>query len=371
MKKTLLFATVTVVAFFVITELILRAVLPLPTEKSLEWPPPDMTKHGLKEDDARFWALRPGYDARWKLVKLAYTHELAKDEAIDWERRKRQAVPAYRGVTWQVNKQGFRGDPVPVPKPEGIRRLLFIGSSITFGWGVPAEDAFPVVIKDLLDRNFSGRSFDCVNAGVPGYSSYQGRVYLRRLLPEYEPDIVVAEFGINDGTLATARQDKDWHPSLTGTIRKWLRTTGWRRLIVRLFGLDGEAETLEMKPQDYETAAQNFYRVSLTGEETRVSPSDFKENLEAMAEMCRRRGAVFGYFVPSLFNEFGKERLIPAVDLATENAIPVHQALSAYSRAELKTLFLPYDEGHFSAKGHQVVAQSIVDYLKPRMNRGD
>ncbi len=363
MKKTLLFAAATVTAFFVLSEVILRLVLsPLPSPP-LEWPPPDMTKHGLQEDDALFWRLRPGYDAPWRLHKLAYTHELAKDIAIDWKQRKRQAAPAYRGVTWQINEKGVRGDPVPVPKPPHIQRLLFIGSSVTFGWGVRAQRAFPERVAETLDGMFPHRAFDAVNAGVPGYSSYQGLLYMRELFSRYDPDIVIAEFGINDGTVAPVKQDKAWHPWAMDTLRKWLRNSGWRRLVVRIFDLDAEPEPMSMKAQDYEAAQKNFYRMSLTGEQTRVNPSDFRANLEKMADICRENDAVFAFFVPSLFNEYGKHRLIRSVDLVTDKAIAVRPALSAYPRERLSDLFLPYDEGHFSEKGHQVVAHAIVDYL--------
>ena len=364
MKKNLLFATITVIAFFVLSEVALRLVLsPLPA-KPLEWPPPDMTKHGLEEDETLFWRLKPSYDASWNLYKLAYTHELAKDDSIDWRQRKRQAAPAYAGVTWEVNDNGVRGEPAPVPKPPNTRRLLFIGSSITFGWGVPAARAFPKVVAEMLDGMFPDHSFDAVNAGVPGYSSYQGLIYLEELLPRYDPDMVIAEFGINDGTPAPVRQDKEWHPSAMDTVRKWLRNTGWRRLLVKIFGLGDEGATAEIRAQDFEAAKESFYRVSLTGDQTRVSAPDFEANLTAMAEACRQKDASFAFFIPSLFNEYGKQRLIPSVDLQTERAIPLHSALAAHPHETLKTLFLPYDEGHLSPKGHQVAAKAIVDYLR-------
>jgi len=120
MKRTLLFAVITVATFLVFSDLGLRFVLRPPPAKPLEWPPPDMTKHGMMADDALFWKLKPGYNGSWRLYKLAYTHELVKGKEIDWKARQRSTAPVYEGVTWQVNEAGFRGPLISAKKAPGI-----------------------------------------------------------------------------------------------------------------------------------------------------------------------------------------------------------------------------------------------------------
>jgi len=74
--------------------------------------------------------------------------------------------------------------------------LLFLGDSLTFGYGLSPEDAYPARIeKRLADE---GLDFEVVNAGVSGDTTASG---LRRLdwLLQREPAVLVLALGGNDG----------------------------------------------------------------------------------------------------------------------------------------------------------------------------
>jgi acyl-CoA thioesterase-1 len=75
------------------------------------------------------------------------------------------------------------------------RTILFLGDSLTAGYGLSPEEAFPSLIADRLrDRDLP---FEVVNAGVPGDTSAGG---LRRIdwLLRRQIDILVLELGAND-----------------------------------------------------------------------------------------------------------------------------------------------------------------------------
>ena len=364
MKKTPLFALITVVLFLVLSELALRLFLsPLPS-RPFEWPPADMTRHGLMTDERLFWKLRPNFNGPWGFYKLAYTHELAAKKDIDWETRRAQVAGTYRGVTWEINSDGFRG-PKHLGKEEADTcLLLFMGSSITFGWGVRPEQAFPEVVRQELSAAYPGVSFESINAGVPGYSSHQGLRYLEILLPQYSPDVVVAEFGVNDGTIAVGRADKAWEPSILGEMRLWLRNSGWARLVLGLFRPGRDKPLIQDVWQTHDQAQTNFYRISMTGTRTRVAPEDFTANLEAMAAICSKKGVRFFIFIPCLYNEYGRGDLISSVDFQGNQVLPVLEALAAYPKNKRHTLFLPYDEAHLSPRGHRQVGGGLVRFFK-------
>lgn len=369
MKKTVLFAAVTVVAFVLSAEIVLRLSLPPLPSRPFEWPPPDMTQHGLMPDDHLFWKMRPNYDQPWRLFKLAYTHELAENKEIDWQARKSRVARRYAGVTWQVNAMGLRGVPVSSPKKKDTIRLLFLGSSITFGWGVKADEAFPEGVRRALEADYPGVSFETVNAGVPGYSSHQGLRYLEMLLPGLEPDIVVAEFGINDGTSAVGREDKNWEPGRLSSTGPWLRNTGWARLVLRIFPAGSNSAPVQDVRQTYEEARENYYRISMTGHRTRVSPSDFRTNLERTAALCAEAGAGFFTLIPCLYNEYGRGELISSVAFQAPGALMICEALSACAGGGVENLFLPYDEAHLAPAGHGLVARSLTRLVKPYVER--
>jgi acyl-CoA thioesterase-1 len=76
------------------------------------------------------------------------------------------------------------------------RTMIFFGDSLTAGYGLDPDDAYPAVIQRKLDD--AGRSWRVVNAGLSGETTAGG---LRRLdwILRQPVDIFVIELGGNDG----------------------------------------------------------------------------------------------------------------------------------------------------------------------------
>jgi acyl-CoA thioesterase I len=81
----------------------------------------------------------------------------------------------------------------------GPRKILFLGDSLTEGYGVPAAAAYPAVI----DRELKARGYKdlvIVNAGISGSTSASGVARLKwALRSEPKPFILVLALGANDG----------------------------------------------------------------------------------------------------------------------------------------------------------------------------
>ena len=76
------------------------------------------------------------------------------------------------------------------------KRILFFGDSITAGYGLDPEEAFPALIQEKIDdREWP---FEAVNAGLSGETTAGG---LRRIdwMLKRPVDILVLELGGNDG----------------------------------------------------------------------------------------------------------------------------------------------------------------------------
>src|SRR5207302_6206041 len=84
------------------------------------------------------------------------------------------------------------------PKPAGRFRVVFIGDSLTLGWGVGDDETFAARLEQLLKKNFPGRDLDVVNLGVGGYDTRQEVVLLKRNIARLEPDLVLVGFYSND-----------------------------------------------------------------------------------------------------------------------------------------------------------------------------
>ena len=89
------------------------------------------------------------------------------------------------------------GRPVTTVRAEGSRpRIVFLGDSLTAGYGLAKDQAVPALVQDRLDA--TGLNYEVVNAGVSGDTSAGG---LSRLDWALEGDVrvLVVELGANDG----------------------------------------------------------------------------------------------------------------------------------------------------------------------------
>ncbi len=76
------------------------------------------------------------------------------------------------------------------------KTVIFFGDSLTAGYGVDPDEAYPALIQKKIDE--AGRPWRVVNAGLSGETSSGG---LRRLdwILKQKVDIFVIELGGNDG----------------------------------------------------------------------------------------------------------------------------------------------------------------------------
>jgi len=78
------------------------------------------------------------------------------------------------------------------------RVLLFIGDSLTEGYGVEKSESYPQLIQSKLDQKFGVGTFKVLNGSVSGSTSASG---LSRLnwFKKSNPELLVLGLGANDG----------------------------------------------------------------------------------------------------------------------------------------------------------------------------
>lgn len=82
------------------------------------------------------------------------------------------------------------------PRP----RILVLGNSITAGYGLAPEQAFPALLQERVDA--AGYGYEVVNAGLSGETTAGGRRRIEWLLRQ-DADILIIELGGNDGLRGT------------------------------------------------------------------------------------------------------------------------------------------------------------------------
>lgn len=89
-------------------------------------------------------------------------------------------------IEYLINSKGLRDSETTYEKPEGIFRIVLVGDSHTFGYGVPIEKHY----STLLEGYF--KDVEVINMGVDGYGVDQELIYLQLEGFKYEPDLVLA-----------------------------------------------------------------------------------------------------------------------------------------------------------------------------------
>ncbi len=100
----------------------------------------------------------------------------------------RHSIPEF-DVTYRTNLQGLREAGEIQPKSDKIR-VVHIGDSYTFGWGVEEKDSVPCIIEGMLRQRF-GSDVEVVNFGVPGTNPFNFLKYASRYVRQLQPDLVI------------------------------------------------------------------------------------------------------------------------------------------------------------------------------------
>jgi lysophospholipase L1-like esterase len=110
-----------------------------------------------------------------------------------------------------INALGLRGPLPESPKPAGSLRILAVGDSTTFGWGVNDDGTYCAELEALLHQAFPSRALSVINGGVGAYDLRHDAALLRHFAPIFKPDIALVGLYWNDLPYEAMRPD-DEHP---------------------------------------------------------------------------------------------------------------------------------------------------------------
>lgn len=271
----------------------------------------------LEPDEARFWRVRANLHDHTLRGRLGNSGEISFSVDTDASGRR-----------------------ITGPVEEPAHEVLFLGDSCTFGVGVENEETFAAVLQRRI------ASLRAINAGVPGYTAYQGRVTLEEDRPEREPAAVVISFLFNGELSWDGRGDLEHAEA---------RATGMNRLVRRSRLLEIASRWLASRPQNPEQGAPT---------RPRMNDAEYAAELGKLIEGARARGAEPVLLVWPLARQMGNDR-VNRKQFVMRKLARDHEArivdLVAPFRAQGEPLFV--DAVHANARGHRLIA----DRLEPEI----
>ncbi|MEZ5967319.1 MAG: SGNH/GDSL hydrolase family protein [Planctomycetota bacterium] len=123
----------------------------------------------------------------------AFSERVLRRDADGVLRLRPGVETTFLGKRVAISAIGLRNPPVVVPKPADVYRIVVVGDSVPFGWGVGEDEAFPRLLERELQREprTDGRRIEVVNAGIPGFGLVEEYVWLRDHGLAMAPDLVV------------------------------------------------------------------------------------------------------------------------------------------------------------------------------------
>ena len=268
----------------------------------------------------------------------------------------------HRSPRWsfRTNDRGFRGRELTRTAP-GTRRVLALGDSFTFGWGVGEGKAWPHLLEGMLSS--SGQKAVVFNAGVPGYNTVQEACLLEELLGEADPDLVLLGYVVND---AEPQHTVAAPPDLEHRfVKVWLLEKA--RELVNSLG-SGDEPIFQL----------NYYRHSLDYRRGFAAHSpkwrESRAALARMARLCRARKAPLVVVILPDFDEHFDESYGAALIHArvkqwgAELGLPVYDLLDHLGGKDHKQYRL--EEGHPNERGHAVIARYVAQVIRREAKTG-
>lgn len=255
------------------------------------------------------------------------------------------------GAQVEINALGLRDREIEVAKPAGTYRVLILGDSVTFGWGVAQEQVFPEVLERLWNElppaGFS--SVEVINAGVGNYNTSQEVAYFAERGLALAPDLVILAFFLNDAE-PTPRPAAGWlarnsafYVLLTSSWDNTMRWAGNR--------------------QDYRDYYQGLY------EDDRPGWIECRRALRELGELCRKQRIDLRFAILPELHRLGADYPFRSVhakvrSMAAEIGVPVYDLLNAPWSEPPEAYWVTPGDAHPNEKGHRVIAEALAAALR-------
>lgn len=270
-----------------------------------------------------------------------YAKELKRksaDPALDFDHVTSKSA-VLQGIDIRLNEWGLRGSSVS-PLPSDGRRILFLGGSITLGWGVAEPDTVQAQLEKRLRD--AGVKAQVLNGGVGNYNAerYVSRFFKNHA--ELKPTDIVVQYFLRDA--------EDLPPGGGNYLLRnsQVAVTLWIAYH-RLFDRKGEQTLVEHYRKAYQPDAPGFLVM--------------KSKLKELADHARAHNVrVFLAMTPDVHNlvdyKLGFVHDIMR-EVAADLGYTYIDLLPAMRGRRPEELFAMPGDPHPNALGHKLMAEAI------------
>jgi lysophospholipase L1-like esterase len=262
-----------------------------------------------------------------------------------------------------INSRGTRGPEFAIPKPAGTLRLLSLGDSKTFGWGLAEPETYAGRLQTLFQEHLgSKRHVEVINAGVNAYSYSQMHAFFRDAGLKYQPDLLL----IGDANLWTQFSDNN-SPEFVQAFMRRVRLKNF----LRRFALYHYVVEYQLK-EVYERTRSRFIPVdpksdTLFKEQQQKDPDAFfRRHVEALCSLALSNSVQpVLLYIPTLdaLSSTNENAVLRAKRTVSDQLRVPLIDFSPELRARAKDLYLEADPVHLNAPGNEILARQLFNSL--------
>lgn len=290
----------------------------------------------------------------------------------------------------RINSIALRDEEYKVIKPEGIYRILILGDSFVFNYGIQYGLGFDALLEKYLNQNnvdskYSG--FEVINASIGGYEPYDELKYYRKFLKQLTPDLVIMGF-YEGNDFSGLRNKVESNPEIRqfnlGTSRgilEWINDILESRSHLYMF-FRNRLEYLRFKMglTDHYIPRYLFVGETRAYKDTRLL---FKE----IAKEFEKGPGLFIFMIPHRISVDKKYRedMLSIYDIKPES-IDINKPKEGFSsllhdfqiegidltriffQEGASSLYYPID-GHWNVEGNKVTAKTLYPLIVEMINR--
>ena len=150
-------------------------------------------------------------------------------------------IELHKGSTFRLtsNAAGFRTKELD-PKRPGVTRVVTIGDSSTFGWGVDAVYTYQHLLEQRFNRD-GENSTEVLNLGISGHTSRHGLGIFEHYVRDLAPDLVIISYGANDARYVLQPSDElldadeSWRGATRAALYRFETFKFLRRLVLSIY----------------------------------------------------------------------------------------------------------------------------------------
>lgn len=131
-----------------------------------------------------------------EMWKYARRVKVISDDPLIGHEHRPNADTVLMGVRVTTNDAGLRNEDVSVVKRPDSYRVIMLGNSVLFGWGVRQDETVSARLQSQWHR--AGRDVEVINAGDGNYNTIMEVEFFMKRLAKYHPDMIVLNYFIND-----------------------------------------------------------------------------------------------------------------------------------------------------------------------------